>query len=266
MATQAQVLANQANATLSTGPATAAGKARVSQNATKLGLFSTTSFVTPEEQAIFAAFHAEWLHQLAPVDAIQDHVAREIVQAAWRMRRCTNLEMEIPAASDDPEERERAERMQSSIDRARATAHRVFHRCISELGRMQTEYLRRTALPFSKEAIRGFGVANCEQVEAFQSKIAERLSNAALRQIITQPPPSFDRTRESPVPTTPRVSKGEQPEITKQSQSQPATNSAKQSQSIPRGAPCPCKSGEKYKRCCGRNAPPLPGASAKAAA
>lgn len=26
---------------------------------------------------------------------------------------------------------------------------------------------------------------------------------------------------------------------------------------VPRGAPCPCGSGEKYKRCCGRGAPPV---------
>ncbi len=26
---------------------------------------------------------------------------------------------------------------------------------------------------------------------------------------------------------------------------------------IPRGAPCPCGSGAKYKRCCGTNAPPV---------
>lgn len=29
------------------------------------------------------------------------------------------------------------------------------------------------------------------------------------------------------------------------------------SQQIPRGAPCPCGSGLKYKRCCGHNAPPV---------
>jgi uncharacterized protein YecA (UPF0149 family) len=28
-----------------------------------------------------------------------------------------------------------------------------------------------------------------------------------------------------------------------------------ESASIPRGAPCPCGSGAKYKRCCGTNAP-----------
>jgi uncharacterized protein YecA (UPF0149 family) len=38
----------------------------------------------------------------------------------------------------------------------------------------------------------------------------------------------------------------------KQTQSQP-----EKTPSIPRSAPCPCKSGEKYKRCCGKNAPPV---------
>jgi hypothetical protein len=33
----------------------------------------------------------------------------------------------------------------------------------------------------------------------------------------------------------------------------------------PRNAPCPCKSGEKYKRCCGKNAPPTLGVARHAA-
>jgi uncharacterized protein YecA (UPF0149 family) len=39
---------------------------------------------------------------------------------------------------------------------------------------------------------------------------------------------------------------------TKQTQSEPEKTTL-----IPRSAPCPCKSGEKYKRCCGKNAPPV---------
>jgi hypothetical protein len=38
----------------------------------------------------------------------------------------------------------------------------------------------------------------------------------------------------------------------KQTQSAPAENP-----NIPRSAPCPCGSGQKYKRCCGLNAPPV---------
>jgi uncharacterized protein YchJ len=40
------------------------------------------------------------------------------------------------------------------------------------------------------------------------------------------------------------------------------TNSQPPSNQTPRSAPCPCGSGEKYKRCCGRNAPPVLHASA----
>ncbi len=32
---------------------------------------------------------------------------------------------------------------------------------------------------------------------------------------------------------------------------------AKRTKQIPRNAPCPCRSGDKYKRCCGKDAPPL---------
>jgi uncharacterized protein YecA (UPF0149 family) len=43
-----------------------------------------------------------------------------------------------------------------------------------------------------------------------------------------------------------------QEQFAKQTQSQPAEPAP-----ILRGAPCPCNSGEKYKRCCGKNARPF---------
>jgi uncharacterized protein YecA (UPF0149 family) len=43
----------------------------------------------------------------------------------------------------------------------------------------------------------------------------------------------------------------------KQTQSQPDQSPQAKPASIPRSAPCPCKSGEKYKRCCGKDAPPV---------
>jgi uncharacterized protein YchJ len=42
---------------------------------------------------------------------------------------------------------------------------------------------------------------------------------------------------------------GAPPQFTEQTQSSAA--------SMPRNAPCPCGSGLKYKRCCGRHAPPV---------
>jgi len=197
MSTAAQILANRQNAERSLGPVTAAGKARVSQNATKFGLFSVANFVRPEEQDIFGEFETGYLAELAPDSSLEQTLAREIIHAAWRLRRCADLEVAPPQDLTDEE----LDRLQTSIDRARSAAQRTFHRSLKELRRLQAERVYAT----------------------FAAK-------------------------QTPGPA----------------QSAPENNSAKQTQSrpaktpsIPRSAPCPCKSGQKYKRCCGKNAPPV---------
>jgi preprotein translocase subunit SecA len=63
-----------------------------------------------------------------------------------------------------------------------------------------------------------------------------------LRRIPFQPPPLTERTQSgSPNPA------GRENRL--------APDCAERTQSTPRNAPCPCGSGQKYKRCCGRNAP-----------
>ena len=187
MSTAAQILANRQNAERSHGPVTAEGRARVSQNAAKFGLFSVANFVRPEERDIFNEFESGYLAELAPSSPLEETLAREIIHAAWRLRRCADLEIAPPEDLTDEE----VDRLQISIDRARAAAQRTFHRSLKELRRLQAERLYAT-----------FAAAN----------------------------------------TIPQVS-------TKQTQSEPV-----KSATIPRSAPCPCKSGQKYKRCCGKNA------------
>jgi hypothetical protein len=118
MATPAQILANRQNAERSSGPVTVAGKTRVSQNATKLGLFSVANFVRPEEQNIFNEFESGYIAELSPATPLQQTLAREIVHAAWRLRRCASLEVAPPENLTEEE----LDRLQASIDRARAAA------------------------------------------------------------------------------------------------------------------------------------------------
>jgi len=193
MSSTAQILANRQNAEKSSGPVTASGKTRVSQNAAKFGLFSVANFVRPEEQGIFNEFEAGYLAELAPDSSLEQTLAREIVHAAWRLRRCANIETAPPEDLTDEE----LDRLQISIDRARAAAQRTFHRSLKELRRLQGERVYATFA--AKQA-------------------AESVSQNSA----------------------------------KQSQSEPAKTA-----SIARSAPCPCKSGEKYKRCCGKNAAPV---------
>ena len=59
--------------------------------------------------------------------------------------------------------------------------------------------------------------------------------------------------------TSKTASPASKPISTKQTHPAPASTAAPTSSDAqtPRNAPCPCQSGQKYKRCCGPNAPPI---------
>jgi uncharacterized protein YecA (UPF0149 family) len=234
MSSTAQILANRQNAERSAGPVTAEGRARVSQNATKLGLFSVANFVRPEEQDIFKEFESGYMAELSPVSPLEQTLAREIVQAAWRLRRCAALETAPPENMTDEE----LDRLQTSIDRARAAAQRTFHRSLKELRRLQSEHLEPAA--FMIQQAMATDALLMKDLEDRQRQFAAE-SAAQSAQAVRGPLCAIQETNSA-----------------KQTQSEPEKTVL-----IPRGAPCPCKSGEKYKRCCGKNAPPV--LSAKAA-
>ncbi|HWD99453.1 MAG TPA: SEC-C metal-binding domain-containing protein, partial [Bryobacteraceae bacterium] len=225
---------NRQNAERSPGPVTAAGKARVSQNATKLGLFSVANFVRAEEQNIFHEFETGYLAELSPGTPLEQTLSREIVQAAWRLRRCAGLETAPPENMTD----EDLDRLQASIDRARAAAQRTFHRSLKELRRLQSEHLVPAALMIQQAM--ATDALLMKDLEDRQRQFAAE-SAAQSAQAVRGPLCAIQETNSA-----------------KQTQSEPEKTVL-----IPRGAPCPCKSGEKYKRCCGKNAPPV--LSAKAA-
>jgi uncharacterized protein YecA (UPF0149 family) len=216
MSSPAQILANRQNADRSVGPVTAEGKARVSQNASKFGLFSVANFVGPEEQDIFNKFESGYLAELSPATPLELTLAREIVQAAWRLRRCAALEINPPEDMDN----EALDRLQTSIDRARAAAQRTFHRSLKELRRLQSEHLQPATL-IIQQAVTADALL-MKELESRQRQLSENASSNSAKQ--TQSEPAQTETK-------PRL--------------------------IPRGAPCPCKSGQKYKRCCGKNARPV---------
>lgn len=194
MSTPAQIAANIANAQQSTGPRTEAGKAASAKNSVTLGLY-TGNFIRPNEHQEHEDLKAALYSELKPRGATEEILFNEIVSAAWRLRRCAKVEQHLAiclaaGAGDayilDAMEAcgDVAEKIQKSVDRARAQSHRLFHKCRAELSKLQAE--RRV-----------------EAVETMQ--------------------------------------------VTKQTQSE--------QKETPRNAQCPCGSGQKFKRCCGRSAP-----------
>src|SRR5690242_2924686 len=142
MATPAQIAANQQNAEASTGPQTSQGKARSAQNSTSHGLFAKRDFVRPCETAEYEELTNSLLDDLRPEGALERTIAFEIVSAAWRLRRCSELEAALAGRGDyvlDPLEDKETLPLQNTVDRARGHAHRNMYRAMNELRRLQTE-------------------------------------------------------------------------------------------------------------------------------
>ena len=147
MATPAQVIANHANAQLSTGPRTEAGKLASSQNSTTTGLTSSKPFVRPEERQAFDEFHAALSYEIQPQGVTQDHHFSLLLHAAWNIRRCLELEYQIQEEAflknldihADPELSTRLDR----IYRYRKMHESSHRRASADLRQLQTEQLWR---------------------------------------------------------------------------------------------------------------------------
>jgi hypothetical protein len=223
MATEAQTAANRRNAQSSTGPRTEAGKSRAARNALTFGIYSAGDFVPPEDSDLYHLFCESFQKSLRPKGALEQTLAAEIIHAAWRLRRCSAIESEMES---DP-------LLDRTVDRARSEAQRHMLRATAELRRLQTDrQLRVECLSPGFDLTKLGGLASMKDMQSILA-IKQKLDGAdTMAQIIraTTPPPLIP-------------------------QADPETAVTKRTQSVPRGAPCPCGSGHKYKRCCGQSAP-----------
>src|SRR3954454_7679567 len=80
-----QLEANRRNALRSTGPRTAAGKARVAQNAIKHGARAASAVLPDEDPAGFAEFLRETLRDHQPVGTGETECVERIADVSWRL-------------------------------------------------------------------------------------------------------------------------------------------------------------------------------------
>ena len=97
MASERQIAANRVNATASTGPRSADGKALVSRNAVTHGLTAYGGFLAGESPEEFIEMRARVLDELAPESPIESELADRIVSILWRLRRIPAFEVAILA-------------------------------------------------------------------------------------------------------------------------------------------------------------------------
>ena len=195
-----------------------------------LAAYAARDFVRPDEEEEYAQTLIKLMDELTAQNSVEQTFATEIMGATtWRLRRCRLVEEAFGLIEDlnlDPMIHERTEKQQKSVDRARAKSHLILRRSLDELRKLQSCRQLRNPTPegvrYTREELKAIAKADVEAI------LAERKLG------------SFCKTGETPPPAP-----------------QPATSFCEKPKFTPRNAPCPCGSGDKYKRCCGKNAPPV---------
>jgi hypothetical protein len=97
MSSPAQVVANQANAQLSTGPTTAEGKAKSSLNAVSTGLTGRTVLLPSDDAKAYSDHMANIFVRFDPRTPEEEELVQELAQTKWRLLRIPQLEEDIYA-------------------------------------------------------------------------------------------------------------------------------------------------------------------------
>jgi len=113
MATTAQIKANRLNALKSTGPRTPRGKATVSQNPLKHGLFAQKTVIAGESQADFDLYKDQMLAELNPVGPMESMLADRVISLSWRLKRSVRFQNQAIDAMLQPNNSPLAKLVQS---------------------------------------------------------------------------------------------------------------------------------------------------------
>jgi vacuolar-type H+-ATPase subunit H len=217
------------------------------------GLYAARDFVRPDEEEEYAETLIKLMDELTPGNTVEQTFATEIMGATWRLRRCRLVEEAFGLIEDldfDPMIDERTEKQQKSVDRARAQSHLILRRSLDELRKLQKGL---------ESPLRG-------ESRTIQEQIAEQLP--APKAAPDSGIPSMDalmalaehqlaqRYREQGInsfcnPAKPTPPAPETAPKTATSFCNPNGTLSARSNKISRNAPCPCKSGAKYKKCYG---------------
>jgi hypothetical protein len=224
------IRANTANAAFSTGPRTPEGKRRSSQNAAKHRFSSDQVVIGDGDQETFDSLHDTCHDEFEPASDSETILVDKIAIARWNMRRIEKAEAKYHRDNPDAGLDVKTHPQLEVFRRYSIAAEGSFFRCLRELRSLQAA---RYSIAQNVEDIPNLVKAPTP---------SHRQLMADLRALVDGPLPGWGSvgTEKSPERNEPN-SEVKPPDL------------------ISRSGPCPCKSGQKYKRCCGRNAPPKPG-------
>ena len=142
---EAKLTANRANAQLSTGPVSSAGKAISSQNRTRHGLSGSMFRVMPDEsQAKFDQLLESILRDQQPINEEEVEMVHQMAEALWLSRRAVHMQNECLVKFDlgDPNEQKAAHKQLTLFLRYQTAHDRTFFRYSAELRKRRNERYR----------------------------------------------------------------------------------------------------------------------------
>jgi hypothetical protein len=147
---EARQTANLANARLSTGPRTADGKARSSQNSRKHGLTAAQLVIAAEDREEFEDLLAQFQTGIQPQGALQQMLFDQLVAADWNLRRIRLMEATLTDSAQSYLDILNNPELTAQLDRLarhQTRLERSFHRSLRELKYLQTDAALAPTLP-----------------------------------------------------------------------------------------------------------------------
>src|SRR5579871_2201013 len=177
MATQAQILANQANAQHSTGPRTEEGKAKSSRNRLSSGFASNTRFLEGEDPDEFDVLLADFMNEHQPSTPTEQVLVEKMAHHHWITLRALRLQAEQAHEF----QLHGNEGSLALVIRYQTASERSFYRALNELQKLRKHAPKpeigfESKFPVDAAELRDEFVA---AVEAIEQKTAEQSENSA---------------------------------------------------------------------------------------
>ena len=207
MASPAQIIANQANSQHSTGPRTAAGKARVSRNAIRHGLTARHLVIREDEHEQFAALESSLATELDPQGALETITFQELLHAAWNLQRFRRIEAEVSTGTSEDFTAGHITAVLDRLTRYQARAQRAFYKAQAELRVLQTNRaLRARKLTEEEDARVPANVSINDLTKQTQSEVSAEALDLALEMLDCQAGAMIHQSRRERDPeTAPRL-------------------------------------------------------------
>ena len=260
-----------------TGPRTDEGKQASSQNNRQHGLSTANIIVSAEERPSFDQMEAELRDEIVPAGPLENFAFQCLITANWQIDRCRQKEAALRALESNQQNEANLEKIHRYYMRWEGS----YKSALREIRMLQTDraiqeisngnppdlfapladvpkidsFARRIAKPPQSVDDNVRHVLSTQHAILTLEKQIHDLGSVPLAghtyvkaaQAATKSDQNPERERRV---ADPRASASQTESTTCETKSAPQPE-------VGRNSPCPCGSGQKYKRCCGVNAPPI---------